>query len=281
MFEKILINKINHTDLNMYKCGIEDCTPGHSWGPGVRDHYLIHYIHSGKGIFHANNTTYHLKKNQGFLICPDKINYYQADPDEPWSYSWVGFHGLKAEYYLKQAGLTAESPVFTYEKDNYLKDCLTGMVEDAKTLTRSSEVHIIGLLYLFLSRLIEVPDDLRMNDRSEERKDIYIKKATEFIRMNYSRKISIAEVSYYVGLDRSYLYSIFKDYYNTSPQGFLINLRIDKACELMNNNALSIGDIARSVGYEDTLLFSKVFKKNKGLAPREYRKKQQTEIFKK
>ncbi|HEX3027822.1 MAG TPA: helix-turn-helix domain-containing protein, partial [Clostridia bacterium] len=50
--------------------------------------------------------------------------------------------------------------------------------------------------------------------------------------------------------------------------------RVNKACELMRNAALSLADISRSVGYEDPLLFSKTFRKLKGLPPREYRKRE-------
>lgn len=272
MLEKFYINKPNHTDLNMYRCGIEDCSPGHSWGPAVRDHFIIHYILGGKGIFQVDGIIYHLKKGDGFLICPGTVIYYQADLEDPWSYSWVGFHGLKAEAYLKQANLTAGNPVFRYDRDDFIKDCLEQMIS-TKSLVKSREIRLLGLLYIFLSQLIEISETGRFSGGSENRKETYIKKAIEFIEMNYSRKISISEISQHVGLDRSYLYSIFNEYLNTSPQEFLINYRMDKACELMQNASLSIGDVSRSIGYDDPLLFSKVFKKVKGQPPREYRKR--------
>lgn len=37
--------------LAVYSCGLQRCRPSHSWGPAVRDHYLIHYIVRGKGRF--------------------------------------------------------------------------------------------------------------------------------------------------------------------------------------------------------------------------------------
>lgn len=270
MLEKIYISHPNHMDLNMYRCGVEDCSPGHSWGPAVRDHYLIHYILSGKGNFQVGDNIYTLEKGQGFLIFPNVISKYVADIHEPWSYSWVGFHGIKAESYLRQANLTSANPVFSYTQDNVLKDYLSQMIL-TKDMIKGRDIKLLGLLYSFLSRLIEVSDGSNM-DENENRKELYIKKIIEFIEMNYSRDISVSEMSHYIGLDRSYLYSIFKSYLNVSPQEFLINLRIDKACDLMKNNLLNIGDISRSVGYEDPLLFSKIFKKIKGSSPKEFRK---------
>jgi AraC-like DNA-binding protein len=270
MLEKIYINEPKHTDMNMYRCGMEDCSGGYSWGPAVRDHYIIHYILGGKGTFSAEGITHTLKKNDGFLICPDTVVYYQADEDEPWSYAWVGFHGFRAGAYLKQAGLDNHSPVFRYERDDFLKGCLMRMIE-TKTLSKGKEIRLLGLLYEFLSQLVEASDNSLSEKRSA--KEEHVKKALEYITMNYSRKISITEIARNVGLDRSYLYSLFNEYVNASPQEYLISFRMEKAGDLMHAPSLAIGDIARSVGYEDPLMFSKAFKKLKGLSPREYRKK--------
>lgn len=271
MQQQLLIYRLNHTDLNMYHCGTENCEADHYYGPAVRDHFLIHYIHSGKGRFYIDEREYILQKGQGFLICPDIVTFYQADHDDPWTYSWIGFHGLKAESYLKSAGLTFDNPILNDNGDNFISSCFHQMLE-AKNLQNGREVRLLGILYLFLSQLIEQNGNDRPNVNAAGRKEYYVKKVIEYIEMNYSRKMSISEMAHHLGLDRSYLGSIFREQLDSSLQDFLINYRIDKACELMKNEALSIGDISRSVGYDDPLLFSKLFRRNKGTPPREYRK---------
>lgn len=89
--------------------------------------------------------------------------------------------------------------------------------------------------------------------------------------MNYSDKVTVSQIAHYIGLDRSYLSSIFKKYLDTSIQEYLIQYRINKACDLFYNKELNISDISRSVGYDDPLLFSKIFKKYKGISPKKYR----------
>lgn len=264
--------RLNSSDLNMYHCGTQNCEPGHDYGPAVRDHYLIHYVLDGKGTFYVGEKTYTLGKGQGFLICPNIITYYQADFKEPWSYSWVGFNGLNAGHYLNCAGLTREMPIFVYDRDDYLKLCLDEMINAGK-VTRSREIKLLGLLYLFLSQLIEVSGEDRFNDGNANRQEFYVRKAVEYIEMNYSRHITISQMAEYTGLDRSYLGALFKEHMNITPKEYLMSLRVSKACELMKNTNLSIGDIARSVGYGDPLLFSKVFKKIKNAPPRDYRRK--------
>lgn len=268
----IQFGKPSLTDLNMYLCGTEKCEPGHSYGPAVRDHFLIHYILSGKGYFKTSGKTYNLKKGDGFLIYPGIVSFYQADHQNPWHYSWVGFNGIKCETYLKQAGLTCDNPIFSYNTDNSLKSCFDQMV-NANNITDGRELKYMSLLYNFLFKIIEInkfsSDEKISNNTQEE----YLVKAIDFISKNYSNKIRINDIAVYIGIDRSYLYSIFKKYTNISPQQYLINYRISKACELLNDRNLSIGNISRSVGYSDPLLFSKMFKNLKGLSPKYYRKK--------
>lgn len=270
MAEIPLINRIKNTDLNMVHRGTEVCESGHGFGPAVRDHFLIHYIHSGKGKFCIGNSEYILGKGQGFLIRPDIVTYYQADFKDPWHYSWIGFHGLKAERILKSAGLTRDNPVFSSDGD-YMDNCFA-QINEADSLLPGSELRFLGLLCLFLSELIGQNGKEGPYGLPSGRKELYINKAIEYIEMNYSRKVRISELAHHLGLDRSYLGSIFKEQLGTSLQDFLLKFRMDKACALMKNENLSIGDISRSVGYDDPLLFSKLFKKSKGLPPREYRK---------
>jgi len=256
-------------DLVVYQYGMEKCKPSHSFGPAVRDHYLIHFIISGSGTFYVNGKSYNIKENQGFLICPDIITYYEADDEKPWTYAWVGFKGIKAENYLKLADISQENPIFTCENGEFVKKSFNDMIK-ATELKYAREIRLQGLLEVFLSELIEEAG--KHIDVSSSYKESYIKKSLQFVETNYSRKFSIAEMADNIGLNKNYFSSLFKESIGVTPQQYVINFRINKACELMNNSELTISDISRSVGYDDTLGFSKVFKKEKGASPINYRK---------
>jgi hypothetical protein len=143
MDELFNLNRKEVTELDMCHCGIEVCAPGHAYGPAVRDHFLIHYIRDGQGIFRVGETQYRLIKGDGFLICPGIVTYYQADWDEPWRYSWVGFHDSLAAAYLKDACLDAASPVFHYRQDDFFAACIREMLA-AKGMAQGREVYLKG-----------------------------------------------------------------------------------------------------------------------------------------
>jgi AraC-like DNA-binding protein len=219
----------------------------------------------------VQNKIYHLTSGDGFVISPDQLITYTADSDNPWTYSWVGFHGLKAESYLRKAGFSKEYPVFRYDSDEKLSECLNNMISCAR-LSTPSELMLLGYLYMFLSLLIQNNKPEIDQSSGADNHDKYIRRAIEFISKNYSSEISIQEIASRMGFDRSFLYTIFMKHLNMSPQDFLIRFRIDRAVELMENTSLSIGEISRSVGYDDPLYFSKIFKKKKGVSPSLFRK---------
>lgn len=255
-------------DITVYQCGMEKCKKLHSFGPAVRDHYLIHFILKGSGIFYANGKSYEIKENQGFLICPNVITYYEADAKEPWVYTWVGFKGIKAEQYLKLANLDQENPIFECKEVEFVKNCFEDM-RKATELKYARELRLQGLVNMFLSELIE---EAGKNDTvNSNYKELYIKKSLHYVETNYAGRLTISEMAKNVGLNKNYFSTFFRENIGMTPQQYIIKFRINKACELMENKGLSIGDISRSVGYEDTLGFSKIFKKEKGMSPKKYR----------
>lgn len=272
MLDKYYIDIKDHTDLNIYRFGIEDCMSDYSWGPALRDHYIIHYVFKGKGEFVIQNEKYEVSENEGFLIPPGIVVSYKADHDNPWSYCWVGFNGLKADYYVTRLGLSTSNPIFVCEPNNNLLLIIKNMLQ-AKDSKKLKDLKLLADLYSFLYEINDKTNSSDIVQEPQSNKEEYLKASIEFIAKNYSMPISISEIATHIGIDRSYLFILFKEFLNTSPSEYLINFRISKAKELLKDNTLSVGSVSRSVGYNDQLVFSKTFKKVTGLSPLNYRLK--------
>lgn len=100
---------------NLYQCGFQHCAPLHSFGPAIRDHYLIHCVLSGKGTFQVGERKFPLSAGQGFLIHPDISTTYTADATDPWYYCWVGFGGDGCAAIMSQCGLSLEQPILSFK----------------------------------------------------------------------------------------------------------------------------------------------------------------------
>ena len=146
-------------DLTVYQYGYEKCDPLHSYGPFVRNHYLFHYIISGKGMLSVtekdDSAVYHMEAHSGFLIEPGRINLYSADQKFPWEYVWVEFDGLRAKELMEEAGLSNDHPVFHPISDTAADKLRDEMLRLTQYPDNSRPFGIIGQLYLIMDALIQ------------------------------------------------------------------------------------------------------------------------------
>ena len=149
----------NFLDLRLYQYGWEQCAPLHSFGPFVRNHYLFHYVISGRGMLDSNDADgvthrYNLGPNQGFLISPGQVNTYCADEKPPWKYTWLEFDGLRAAGFLDCAGLGLSQPIFRPQSAAMGAAVSEQMLYIADHAD-ASPLHLVGHLCLFLDELIQ------------------------------------------------------------------------------------------------------------------------------
>ena len=265
-------------DLNMYQFGYQQCAPNHSFGPAARNHFLFHYIISGKGCLHSQDShgnihVYYLEHGQGFLIWPNQINHYFADGKDPWTYSWIEFDGLKAKQLVLQSGLDEDNPVYTpaYDTERQkMADALMYIIENPT----APPYELIGHLYIFVSAFINSSKSKKKTTKGGLR-NFYCNEVVSHIKSHYREDITVNSIAQALNLDRSYLSKIFKNTMDISLQNFLIQYRINKACEYMINTNLTITEISQLVGYANIFNFSRSFSKVKGVSPGKWRAENQ------
>lgn len=98
-----------------------------------------------------------------------------------------------------------------------------------------------------------------------------IRKSVDYIRQNYSKKITLDEVAAYVYLSPSYFSKIFKDEMELNFNSYLNRIRIEKSKQFLLSEKVKLVDVAGMVGFEDQSYFSKVFKKLTGVTPGKFR----------
>ena len=189
-------------DLNLYQFGWERTEPLHFYGPHTRNHYLFHYVISGKGRLYANETEYPIHPGQGFLIVPGQITTYYADEVEPWEYTWIEFDGLRAQESLRLAGISGKEPIYSSasrEAGTKLEQQMLFIVNNGT----ADPMRLIGHAFLFLAQLVESSAHRRTQSTRRIR-DFYIREALAFIEGNFQRVITIEEISAVCCLKRSY-----------------------------------------------------------------------------
>ncbi len=99
----------------------------------------------------------------------------------------------------------------------------------------------------------------------------YIEYVQEHIRTHYDQLITLQELALTLHVSAPYLSSLFRKKVGISFTEYLIRYRLNQACELLRSSELPISEVGLRVGYSDPVQFSKIFKKYKGLSPRNYK----------
>lgn len=260
-------------EMNVDECGIEQGIPGLGYNYEVLKNAVIHYVTKGYGTFKFNGKVFNLKQGDIFILLKGMQVEYVASIDDPWEYYWIGFSGSNANEYLNRTSIT-NSCVANCEENSKIPQIILNMCEISKTYnpSRSDDILLLKELYSLLYALIEeFPKPFEYKDKELH---TYIQDALNFINSNYMHSITVQEIADYVNLSRSYLYKMFIKNLGISPQRYLINLRMYKATLLLKSTKLPIGEVANSVGYSDSLLFSKTFSKHFSMSPLNYRNNQ-------
>lgn len=95
----------------------------------------------------------------------------------------------------------------------------------------------------------------------------------EFITANYQQSLNFGVISQMMNYSQSYLTKAFLQEYDCTPMKYLNQIRLQKACYLLlNSPEMTINQIAELTGYENQGYFSRIFKKNMGVSPLQYKK---------
>ncbi len=256
--------------LGVIYAGEQVCPPKHSYGPCARHYYLLHYIIEGCGTFETGGKKYTLGKGDIFFIRPGEITYYEADAKTPWHYVWIGLSGMDAGNIFNS--ISGSRPVL-HTEDSRLTPLMQNFAHSGNCRTRRERYARLGKLYEILSCLAEeLPDGVyRSSGRT------YAEEAAMYIHANLSSRISVTELARQIAIDRSYLCAVFKKYMGMSPQQYAIDLKMKSAANMLRRSDKSVSDVAASVGYADSLLFSRMFRAKFGCSPRKFRAEGQPE----
>ncbi len=253
--------------LRILDAGYHETKNGNHSTQRILDHYVLHCVVRGKGIYRIHDQIYHLSQGDCFLLPPSIPILYQSDILDPWVYYWIGMDGIDIDHLMQMCGFEVEKPVIHYDRVEELIDHVKPLVEMEKTSLGDS-YKAIGELYQLCSLLVTQ----KGTESAPSRKEKYVKQAEALIRDSYYKNRSVAEIASQLGLDRTYLYRIFIAVTGKSIQQYITDLRINRARYFLKQTDLSISEVAFYCGYKSEQYFSMAFHKETGFSPTAYRR---------
>lgn len=266
---------------------------GFSTGDYSCTFYDFELVTSGKFLVYVNNEVIEVQRGDLYIV-PPRIIRNKVILEEGSSTSYLAVQLPELGRYMNN--LNFSSSVFVCRPSNtsirYLENVIDSLEQyrffEARSerkqryaykqgklwsnrIPNEAELRQNGLFSLFISQLLHDHGEMRKSEPAQLSKDEYVRKAMHFIKGNYKDDISVDTVAQNIGLHRSYLYTLFQQYAGVSVCDYIIQVRIEAACDLLRQRNIPIKVVALSVGYSP-ITFTRAFKKCMGITATEYQK---------
>lgn len=247
--------------------------------PKARDHYtyrkkglpenFLFFCVNGSGWYQIGKQRFEVGPNEFFILPQHQEHSYGSSTEDPWSIYWVHFGG---------DALAAFNEVQEVQK-NFKPELVrnTGEIIPVfqkiyKTLELGYSIDNLLFANMCLSQFLTlfIYNKRHYASASTDRLDC-VDSAIHYMQEHINDNISL------IGLSKTYNYSVsrfsnlFKQKTGYAPIDYFLQMKMQKACQLLDFSDRSIKDIAFSMGFEDPYYFSKRFRKIIGVSPRKYR----------
>ncbi|MBR2467336.1 MAG: AraC family transcriptional regulator [Clostridia bacterium] len=270
MIKKERYERTSDEHLILNSCGIQHFfeTGGRAHRPKGRVDYHILYVAEGTCYVKTEGGTAAAKAGSLILYRPEQRQEYEYLAGEKSVSYYVHFTGAGCPDILNKLGFSNTMIADMGKCANFERVFERMRREWAMKLTFSEQ--LCSALLLELLSVAARAVDMRKKgllDSAEER-------MTDVCRAIYERidTVSVSSLAKDCCLSEGRFSHLFKESVGTSPIKYIIELRINKAKELLAETVLSVKEIGCSVGIEDQNYFSRLFRKHAGMSPLEYRK---------
>lgn len=247
-------------------------------------YWTLVYIRRGIGMYILDSDLRCLNEGD-IIILPPKTSYsfcssdlgdeYNVNVsavvlrfDESWLKTLLGIFKSLNTLILKIQEI--EDP-YAVEGPKWMK--LSTLLNELSTCNATKEpIILLNILELISSKkdLIQI---IKVSPTETLSLPEKIEKINRYITCNIYRKVSLEEVSEYLGMNRTYFCMFFKKHFNKGFAEYLNDLRIEQAVSKLTQPDKQITDIARECGFKTAPYFTRAFKKAKGITPYEFRKR--------
>lgn len=238
--------------------------------PRGRLDYQLIYIVAGKAHFFFGDNEEIVTAGHMVLYRPKELQkyiYYLQDQTEVY---WVHFTGGSVKNILRSYGISDNQKIFSCGSNLDYQNHFRSMIEELQ-LCRDDYPEMLEMnlrqIFIKLHRQLTSASKVDNSILAEE-----MDKAMLYFNKHYSDDISIEDFAASMHMSTSWFIRNFKQYTGQTPMQYILSIRIVNAENLLENTDYNLSEISRIIGYENPLYFSRIFKKQKGLSPSEYRK---------
>lgn len=235
--------------------------------------YMLNLTLKGEGVIHHAEGEFHCQPNEMLLFPPAVIHHYgRARESLAWDHLWIYFiprpywsdwlHWDRNEGDIGRMQLTDTADSLQ----------MSEMFRDVIRNNAASDPLSDAMAMNTLERII-LQTFQRQPRSNHDHRDPRITTVCHYLNEHLAEDIRIEALARMTFLSPSRLTHIFRQQTGKTIYGWREQQRISRACDLLHQTQLSVTQIARAVGYQDPLYFSRIFSQHRQISPREYRKR--------
>ncbi len=256
--------------LHVNSCGCEHLN-GQDIGslrPDGRIDYHILYIADGCCYITEKGTEKLATVGSVVVYMPRERQEYKFRSDVDSTSYYIHFSGTACDELFRKFNLTDER-IFFVGKSRRLENTFNQLIDEFHLKLPFYEYTCQSYLLVILSLISRKM--VASQDITQQRSKKLIEEMCRHMYANYSRNITVSEYAKMSNLSESRFSHLFKEYTSLSPVQYLLNIKIQRAKELLENTDLSILQISEMLGMQSQNYFSRIFKKYTGYSPLKYR----------
>lgn len=246
---------------------------GYAFDPSkgrVLQEYQLCYISEGRGFFESlSYRRCQVEAGTMFLLFPGEWHTYSPDKANGWKQYWIGFKGANMDVRVENGFLKKEDPLFHVGIN---KDIIC-LFQQAVNVAIEENAHFQLLLAGIANHLLGLMYCLDRNRRFNTKELLVerMNKARTWMQERLEEQLSIQELACELGMSYSLFRKRFKEYTGLSPSQYLLDIRLQRARELLRTTDLPVKEIAYRLHFEAPDYFSSLFRKKVGISPKRFR----------
>lgn len=233
--------------------------------------YVLIYCIEGNGWFEIGGVRQKVLPDHFFILPKGKAHSYGSNPNNPWTIYWIHFDGQKAGFFSE--GLDVPTRISS-ENNSRIEERLNLFEEIFSTLKNGYSMnnleYSISSLFHFLGSLKFLSAYRESISSKHEQRDV-IDHAIHYMRENIHKRLTLNEISEFMGFSNSHFSALFQQKTGYSPINYFIQLKIQQACHYLDFTDMKINQVSIMIGFNDPFYFSRIFTKIMHVSPTEYR----------